>query len=78
MDSTLNNTLIVLGFFSLQHCITKLGKTHFPLIPQHPYELRIDFRINGQEMFAEYSTFRIEDESDKYGCVAKIFETTGI
>ncbi|KAK3727137.1 hypothetical protein RRG08_048235 [Elysia crispata] len=32
----------------------------------YPYELRIDFRVNGQEMFAEYSMFRIEDESDKY------------
>ena len=36
--------------------------------PQHPYELRIDVRINSQELFAEYSSFRIEDESDKYGC----------
>ena len=40
---------------------------YFPFTPQHPYELRIDFRVNGQRMFAEYSTFRIEDESDKYG-----------
>ncbi|KAK3762654.1 hypothetical protein RRG08_042075 [Elysia crispata] len=36
------------------------------LTDMHPYELRIDFRVNGQRMFAEYSTFRIEDESDKY------------
>ncbi|KAK3762652.1 hypothetical protein RRG08_042073 [Elysia crispata] len=38
----------------------------YNLTDTYPYELRIDFRVNGQEMFAEYSTFRIEDESDKY------------
>ncbi|GFS04333.1 fibrinogen-related protein 3.1 [Elysia marginata] len=31
-----------------------------------PYELRIDVRINGRELFAEYTSFRIEDESNKY------------
>ena len=52
----------------------KITEKTISLIPQYPYELRIDFRVNGQEMFAEYSTFRIEDESDKYVCVSKIIE----
>ncbi|KAK3778026.1 hypothetical protein RRG08_046682, partial [Elysia crispata] len=48
--------------------LTDIGsnETIYNLTDTHPYELRIDFRVNGQEMFAEYSTFRIEDESDKY------------
>ncbi|RUS76250.1 hypothetical protein EGW08_015993 [Elysia chlorotica] len=30
------------------------------------YKLRVDVRYKGQELFAEYSHFRIENESDKY------------
>ncbi|GFS18159.1 ficolin-2 [Elysia marginata] len=36
------------------------------LTDEHPYELRIDFRLDGQEKFAQYSSFRVESESDKY------------
>ncbi|GFS10619.1 ficolin-1 [Elysia marginata] len=38
----------------------------YALTNQHPCELRIDFRIDGQEKFAYYSSFRIENESNKY------------
>ncbi|GFN86637.1 ficolin-1 [Plakobranchus ocellatus] len=34
---------------------------------QDPYELRIDIRVNnGQEIYARYPDFRIENESNKY------------
>ncbi|KAK3761849.1 hypothetical protein RRG08_048207, partial [Elysia crispata] len=36
------------------------------LTDKHPYELRIDFRAKGQELFAQYTSFRIEAESDNY------------
>lgn len=36
------------------------------LTDENPFELRMDFRINGQELYAAYSSFRIEDESNKY------------
>lgn len=36
------------------------------LTDEHPYELRIDFRIDGQEKFAHYSSFRLENEADSY------------
>ncbi|GFR66156.1 tenascin, partial [Elysia marginata] len=32
----------------------------------HAYELRIDMVIDGKNLFAKYSTFNIEDESDSY------------
>ncbi|GFO38461.1 ficolin-2 [Plakobranchus ocellatus] len=39
----------------------------YNLTNKHPYELRIDIRIkDGQEVFARYPNFRIEDESNKY------------
>ncbi|KAK3720500.1 hypothetical protein RRG08_058388 [Elysia crispata] len=36
------------------------------LTDQHPYELRLRMRHKGQEIFAGYSSFRIEDEVNKY------------
>lgn len=36
------------------------------LTDQHPYEVRLDMRHKGQEIFAEYSNFRIENEANKY------------
>ncbi|KAK3783114.1 hypothetical protein RRG08_042080 [Elysia crispata] len=54
------------GFGSLTVDFWLGNEAIYNLTDTYPYELRIDFRVNGQEMFAEYSTFRIEDESDKY------------
>ncbi|KAK3777353.1 hypothetical protein RRG08_012018 [Elysia crispata] len=54
------------GFGSLTGDFWLGNEAIYNLTDTYPYELRIDFRVNGQEMFAEYSTFRIEDESDKY------------
>ncbi|KAK3702570.1 hypothetical protein RRG08_042562 [Elysia crispata] len=36
------------------------------LTDAHPYELRIDTRHKGKELFAEYSSFRITGEADNY------------
>ncbi|KAK3796671.1 hypothetical protein RRG08_008442 [Elysia crispata] len=33
---------------------------------KYPHELRIDMKVNDQDVFAEYTTFRIEAESDNY------------
>ncbi|GFR92456.1 angiopoietin-related protein 1 [Elysia marginata] len=36
------------------------------LTNKHVYELRIDMRIDGKDLFAHYTTFKIENESDNY------------
>ncbi|RUS77396.1 hypothetical protein EGW08_014842, partial [Elysia chlorotica] len=36
------------------------------LTDAHPYELRIDARHEGKELFAEYSSFRISGEEDNF------------
>ncbi|GFN97170.1 fibrinogen related protein 12.1, partial [Plakobranchus ocellatus] len=36
------------------------------LLSQDPYELRVDIRFKGAEQFAEYSSFRLESETNKY------------
>ncbi|KAK3738542.1 hypothetical protein RRG08_048202 [Elysia crispata] len=33
---------------------------------KYPHELRIDMRVKGQDVFAQYTSFRIEAESDNY------------
>ncbi|GFS05493.1 tenascin-R [Elysia marginata] len=33
---------------------------------KHTYELRIDAKISGRDLFALYASFKIEDESDNY------------
>ncbi|GFS15182.1 ficolin-2 [Elysia marginata] len=33
---------------------------------KHPSELRIDMRIDGQDVFARYDQFKVENESDNY------------
>ncbi|GFR66294.1 ficolin-2 [Elysia marginata] len=35
------------------------------LTGKHAYELRIDMTVDGKHTFAKYSTFQIENESDK-------------
>ncbi|GFR82915.1 tenascin [Elysia marginata] len=32
----------------------------------HHYELRIDLKVDGQDLFAHYTDFKIEDESNNY------------
>ncbi|GFS11904.1 ficolin-1 [Elysia marginata] len=36
------------------------------LTNKHTYELRIDVEANGKDLFAQYTVFKIEDESDNY------------
>ncbi|KAK3767637.1 hypothetical protein RRG08_006743, partial [Elysia crispata] len=36
------------------------------LTVRNHYRLRVDVRVNGQELFAEYAFFRIESESNNY------------
>ena len=47
-------------------CRGKLLVSYITFSGQYPHELRIDMKINDQDVFAEYTTFRIEAESDKY------------
>ncbi|KAK3803407.1 hypothetical protein RRG08_052197 [Elysia crispata] len=54
------------GFGSLTGDFWLGNEAIHTLTDAHPYKLRIDVRIDGQELFAEYSSFRIENESDKY------------
>ena len=32
---------------------------------QDPYELRIDVRVKNKDFFAQYTSFKVEAESDK-------------
>ncbi|GFO38481.1 ficolin-1 [Plakobranchus ocellatus] len=55
------------GFGSLTEDFWMGNEALYNLTDKDPYELRIDIRIkNGQEVFARYPNFRVEDESNKY------------
>ncbi|GFO29711.1 ficolin-2, partial [Plakobranchus ocellatus] len=55
------------GFGSLTGYFWMGNETLYNISDKDPYELRIDIRINnGQDVFARYSSFRIEDEANKY------------
>lgn len=46
------------------------------LTDAHPYELRIDVRHDGRELFAEYSSFRITSEADNYKALIGTYKGT--
>ncbi|GFO32664.1 ficolin-1 [Plakobranchus ocellatus] len=55
------------GFGSLTGDFWMGNEALYNLTDKDPYELRIDVRMKGgQEVFARYPNFRIEDESNKY------------
>ncbi|GFO05822.1 fibrinogen-related protein 3.2 [Plakobranchus ocellatus] len=55
------------GFGSLTGDFWMGNEALYNLTDKDPYELRIDVRVKkGREVFARYSVFRIEDESNKY------------
>ncbi|GFR72414.1 fibrinogen-related protein 3.1 [Elysia marginata] len=54
------------GFGSLTGDFWMGNEAVHKLTDAHPYELRIDVRHKGRELFAEYSSFRITSEADNY------------
>ncbi|GFR72654.1 ficolin-2 [Elysia marginata] len=41
----------------------------YNLTRRHKYELRVDMKVKGEDLFAHYSLFRLHDESDGYRVV---------
>ncbi|GFN86635.1 ficolin-1 [Plakobranchus ocellatus] len=55
------------GFGSLTGDFWMGNEALYNLTDKDPYELRIDIRVNnGQELYARYPDFRIDNESNKY------------
>ncbi|GFO29022.1 ficolin-1 [Plakobranchus ocellatus] len=52
-------------FWLGNEAIHRLTDASSNLLPQHPYELRVNIRFKGAEQFAEYSSFRLESETNK-------------
>ncbi|GFS23828.1 ficolin-2 [Elysia marginata] len=54
------------GFGNLQGDFWLGNDAIHNLTSKHLYELRVDMKANDQDLYASYTRFRIEDESDNY------------